>query len=55
MYQRALTVIEEAHISTSGIIRNLGPLHQDHGKLVEVEQMCQSALTDHEKTLGRDH
>ena len=51
-YQPALTGIEETHISTPGTVKNLGPLHQDHGKLVEVEQLCQSALTGHEKTLG---
>jgi len=59
MYARVLAGSEKSlgpdHISTLGIVHNLGGLYADQGKLAEAEKMYRRALTGCEKALGPDH
>lgn len=59
MYVRALVGYKKAlgsdHISTLGIVNNLGSLYTNRGKLNEAEAMYLRALAGLEKVLGPEH
>ncbi|KAH0559877.1 hypothetical protein GP486_003607 [Trichoglossum hirsutum] len=59
MYQRVLAGMEKVlglwHISTLGVVNNLGILCQGHSRLDEAESMYRRALAGREKVLGSEH
>ena len=59
MRKRALTGYEKAlepeHLSTLGVVQNLGMLYRDQGKVEEAEAMWKRALAGYEKALEPEH
>ena len=59
LYQRAIAGYENAvgtdHLSTLGVVNNLGALELTEGNIVEAQALYERALAGREKILGLEH
>jgi Tetratricopeptide repeat len=59
LYRRALVGYENAvgpdHLSTLGVVNNLGALELTEGNIVEAQSLYERALAGREKALGMEH
>ena len=59
LYQRAIVGYESSvgpdHLSTLGVVNNLGALELTEGNVVEAQAMYERALAGREKILGMEH
>ena len=59
LYQRAIigyeTAVGAEHLSTLGVVNNLGALELTEGNVVAAQALYERALVGREKILGQDH